>query len=119
MCGGGGWVDARRQWEGKIFDDGAADADVDDAVDMREFDSRSRQGSVGVLSTSVAGLLRRAEAGGSIRRFWPSRACLSSVLRGPSPFFRPAAAVAVRCWRRSRRVVGRVLRGHRAGLLRC
>ena len=63
------------------FGDAAAD-DVDGG-DKRAFGFRSRPGSVGALSTSAAGLLRRAEAGGSIRRFWPSRACSSSVLRGP------------------------------------
>lgn len=63
------------------FGDAAA-GDVDGG-DKRAFGFRSRPGSVGALSTSAAGLLRRAEAGGSIRRFWPSRACSSSVLRGP------------------------------------
>lgn len=61
-----------------------ADADAVDGGDVgrRESGFHSQPESAGAPSTSAAGLLWRAEAGGSIQRFWLSKACSSSVQRG-------------------------------------
>ena len=67
-----------------VVDDGGGGGggcDGDYCYDGIGLGFRSRPGSVDGLSTSVDGRLRRAEVGCSIRRFWLSRACLSSVLR--------------------------------------